>query len=279
MTGFILQNQVPSSSTKCNSIIIIQVFPSLAHCNNFFLHTFATHVTEIDAILWKLPKYPNKVYGVFSVFSAGYGLFGIGGKNHYQISDIYNLPIGVNRDSDLKWKEIGRLSPGRCYTTCAMIKNKDETHKLMIVGGQILKDNGDVHHNGSRDVELFDIESNGDAKPKKLQECNKGRFCAGIKYWEYSQRVYVAGGCSWTRSVEYYDITKDTWLNLPDTQNGYNHNPTIWLTDHNILNISCMKYMECIDLRVDKKTWQMIDNSFCDKLVTTGNRAWAVHSS
>ena len=73
----------------------------------------------------------------------------------------------------------------------------------------------------------------------------------GIYYDDTKEVVYVGGGYHSGRQqvVEYYEIMKDEWMKLPDTKEGHDMNPLIWIEDYNILHIMSVSgnCIECID--------------------------------
>ena len=248
------------------------------------------HYKELDAIYWKLPDYPKALFGIFSVFSAENGLFGIGGSDDAVVNTVYNLSFDHENiqktNQEWRWEEIARMSDCRCYASCAMIKTKEHRQKLIVVAGATGEEFNGCKKICSLKIGSTHIEDqNVNESWEKLKDCNTARYYAGIGYDEYLQRLYIGGGVDEAvQKVEYYDIEKNLWIDLPDTQNNYTRYPSVSVADHNRLQVAYNNYMECIDLRENKKTWTVVEDSLCERFgiilssSISGNKQWMIHS-
>ena len=76
--------------------------------------------------------------------------------------------------------------------------------------------------------------------------------------------------------VEWYDIDKNVWNNLPDTNKAHDMNPLIWIENNDLFHIMSISgnCVECIDLR-DGKEWKLkiddISKLFHTKFAATNN--------
>ena len=71
----------------------------------------------------------------------------------------------------------------------------------------------------------------------------------------YNKRIYIGGGMDSNNKFEYFDINKNEWYLLPNTNGMHGRWPIIWKDDINIINIAsihkCKKF-EKLDLRQNK---------------------------
>ena len=128
----------------------------------------------------------------------------------------------------------------------------------------------------SKYVDIFDFSTKTFTKLKNM---NTERRNSGINVdVSNNQRIYVGGGSGYAdNKCEYYNIIKNEWISLPDTNSKYPIWPIIWNDNYNsnIINISAVyncKVIEQIDIRENK--WNVfltnIDgNSSFDKLFGT----------
>ena len=132
--------------------------------------------------------------------------------------------------------------------------------RLFVVSGNIKK------------VDIFDIDKN---EWSLCKERIYGADVSGIYYDGTNNNIYVGGGYDGGRHkvlkiMECYNLEKDIWTKLPDTNKGHDMYPLIWLEDYNnllhIMSISsnCIEY---IDLRESKK-W-IVKNDNVSKLFNT----------
>ena len=112
-----------------------------------------------------------------------------------------------------------------------------------------------------------------DIKPFKV-----ARYECGAHYDEKRDVIYLGGGRGRIKfekdkydenkkgvishAMEYFDINKDKWYNLPPTRMQHGNNPLIWCRNDNLLCIaSICEYsnaLECIDLRENKRNWKVV---------------------
>ena len=107
---------------------------------------------------------------------------------------------------------------------------------------------------------MFDI-NNDEWISGKSRTCY-GQVC-GMYYNEPDDIIYVGGGYDEEEDIalkdmEYYNLEKDVWSSLPDTNKGHDMYPLIWLEDNNLLHIMSISSncIECLDLREGKK-WEI----------------------
>ena len=88
---------------------------------------------------------------------------------------------------------------------------------------------------------------------------NYARYSCGIVYDKLLNLVYVGGGHNAENKVEYYDINKNKWINIPNTEMSHSSRPVLW-TDNKLLYIASIysDSMEYIDLRINNKGWNVI---------------------
>ena len=86
-------------------------------------------------------------------------------------------------------------------------------------------------------VDILDLERNEWTKAARR---NKSAQDCGVYYDESNAAIYVGGGYTnmASRIVECYDMNKDKWEQLPDTNYGHDMNPLIWIEDNNLLHIA-----------------------------------------
>ena len=110
-----------------------------------------------------------------------------------------------------------------------------------------------------------------------LSFCCYARFCAGIGYDKYENKVYLGGGYHWdgyknsyVDIMEYYDIKKDEWNYLPQTNISHGYYPIIWKNTNNGLlyiasinnKIKKLFIIESLDPRSNDLKWNICDYDF-----------------
>ena len=142
--------------------------------------------------------------------------------------------------------------------SAVMTKNK----RLVIVSGKI------------KNVDIFNIDNN---EWNKCKEKVYGADVSGIYYDDMNDNIYVGGGYDVGRHtalkiMEYYNLEKNIWTALPDTNKMHDMYPLIWLEDYNnllhIMSISS-NCIEFIDLRGGENKKWMIKNDNVSKLFNT----------
>ncbi len=156
-----------------------------------------------------------------------------------------------------KWKKLNTRLPKSREDLCAvMVRNK----RLIIAGSTY-----------SADVDIFDIDGNkwSSGKPRKYET-----MVSGIYYDEPNDVIYVGGGYDESEGdvvkyTECYDLQKDIWSQLPNTNKGHDMYPLIWLEDNNLLHIMSISSncIECIDLR-EGKGWSIKNDNVSDMFNT-----------
>eukprot|EP01084_Bolivina_argentea_P168936 292871_1 len=85
-------------------------------------------------------------------------------------------------------------------------------------------------------VDLYDFEENSWTQLSKMV---KPRFRSGICTEKIKRkRVYVGGGRAANKSVEFYDIAKNEWFLLPETNKEHSLRPMLWTENVNLVNIA-----------------------------------------
>lgn len=193
------------------------------------------------------------------VYSSLYGLLSIGGKenggNGNQTKEIYNLSFNdIKYDNSDKikhwnWKLMTKLDNKRCSVSATMI-NKD---KHLFIAGGFIEDGGIWI--STRRVLLYNIEND---EWKELKSARYARYNTGMYYDKIENNIYLAGGNEGgypLNKVESYDISKNKWYRLPNTNLKHGNHTRIWKqnnqTSNNILNIISFNTnsMETLDLR------------------------------
>ena len=187
------------------------------------------------------------------IYSAKYGIIRIGGYHQSAISHLQ-----FNND-DIKWKEIMKMGRSRGLSSAVMINE----NKIFCCGGYV-----GAYKNFT---EIFDLENK---KEIKLKQMTHKRCRVGIYKDEHEEnKIYIGGGkiaySKGSNKFEYYDLNKNNWFNLGDTNGTHGCNPIIWKDDPNIINIASVwsKQFEKMDLRENK--WNIFikdhgDRSFDD---------------
>eukprot|EP01084_Bolivina_argentea_P139331 245125_1 len=196
---------------------------------------------------WKLP---NSSYNecAFTTYSEKHELIRIGREFEVlQFNQIQN---------QWEWKPIVyNLETKRSSLSACMITD----YKLFCNGGESISNRGrrsDLRV-ASKNCDVYDFNSK---IWTTLADMNQERACSGIYFEKYIQRVYVGGGYdrgyvySPTKKFECYDINKNKWMLLSDTNGGHKFNPVIWSENVNIINIASCYYpmFETMDLRENK---------------------------
>ena len=126
--------------------------------------------------------------------------------------------------------------------------------------------------NGSKVCQSLDLETNKwiNVTSKKYEVVD-----SGIYYDDMKDLIYVGGGyqigiSQASKFVECYDVGKNVWNQLRNTNYGHDMNPLIWIENYNLLHImsvsaNCMEY---IDLR-EVKEWIVKDKDVSKLFNTT----------
>ena len=149
----------------------------------------------------------------------------------------------------MKEIESGMKEP-RGYITATMI-NDD---KLICIAGY--DDNKAVNY-----VDLYDFNTK---KWTILADKHKAAYLSGIYLSGINNRIYVCCGSDGYTvdgkiyESEYYDISQNKWIKLPNTNNKHGGRPAVWLENGNNLYIASAlgNCIEKMDLRENK--WNII---------------------
>ena len=106
---------------------------------------------------------------------------------------------------------------------------------------------------------MFDFKIN---KWQSIASTNVARTESGWYYDKiYDNVLYIGGGtrtCTTTaKSIEFYDINKNVWNELTNTNLEHFYSPILWLEDNKQLYIASVSSdgMEFIDLRDSTNKW------------------------
>ena len=142
-----------------------------------------------------------------------------------------------------KWTSTG-MGKRRTQPTAAFI----DEDKLICCGGA-----GGYYY-----VDFYNFNTK---KWKQLADLQRSSVNSGIctnkSLKKEKERVYVGGGSRGKyQSMQFYNIEKNEWYLLPDTNGEHKYHPILWFDDENVLYIisAWCNMMECIDLRENKWT-------------------------
>ena len=195
------------------------------------------------------------------IYHDKYGLLSIGGV--YQPS-CYIMDMNIDGNhKNLKWKKTeGEILPRHSATrdlgySHALLLNDDES-KLFVIGG--------VDHQivtQQKWLRMVDFDTDASKHWQKMANMNYCKADCGAFYDKVNHKIYVGGGNGWTGNDvtkgaeirrEYYDVHKNKWYQLPDTDYEHYMKACIWIEkdDPNLLYITSFGAgkVECIDLRM-----------------------------
>ena len=208
---------------------------------------------KIIAYNWELPTLPRKMGPNFPVFSKSTNeLLLVEDTNIFKLAfnDTVYLQQIDDSNKDWKWNKLDTEVPfSAMYGSAEMIQST----KLFVIG-----------ENDAEEAEAAILDMSKE-KWIEVPSPNTNAIDRGIYYDDTKKLIYVGGGwnssenCTSNR-MEYYDINKNAWSELPQMNNGHDVNPLIWIDDGNLLHImsvsgNCIEY---IDLREAKK-WEIKD--------------------
>ena len=188
---------------------------------------------------WELSSYVKRAHGQFLHYSSKYGLISIG--DYHSSNNLTVLKFHDYNNDNWKWQNIDTEWKSRCWMSAAMITND----MLICCGG----------HYYRKYVDVYNFKTK---KMKKLASMNEERRFSGIFVDDINnQKVYVGGGFDndSSKKFEFYDIKKNKWICLCDTNGNHKLWPIIWSDEPNIINIastSQCKMIEKIDIRENK---------------------------
>ena len=210
----------------------------------------------MNAYYLPLPLGPKDSHGQFLEYSAKYELISIGnGGSGYPFGTIKLNEMG-NMDN-LKWNIIDWKWEKRRYWLSAAMISDDQ---LICCGG---------YPTYTKYVDIFDFKTN---KMIKVAEMNDNRYYCGICVDEFNnnERIYIVGGFDANQKIEYFDINKNLWISLSDTNGIHSTWPIIWNDDPNIINVASVdsKSFEMIDIRQNKWLTYITNSSENDNDLT-----------
>ena len=176
-------------------------------------------------------------------YSDKYGLFVIGGAtddDNDEFDVIYNNCDLYNENTN-KWITLSPMNNKKMWNTCLSFNDylfecgKDE---------------------GCKTCSIYNINNN---KWTNIIDMNFIREKPGIAYDYTKNRIFVGGGYSSTHQIEYYDIysLKHKWINLPDTNMGYQRNPSLYINENGVIVILA-QFCELYDTRINNNKWTRI---------------------
>ena len=121
--------------------------------------------------------------------------------------------------------------------------------KLMCCGGYMYGTNCDLYDFKSKKwMELTNA----------IESMHNSGICADeLVNVNQRQKIYTGCGTDATKKTQFYDVTKNEWYPLPDTNEKHKYHPILWFEDFNILNIASAwtNTFEKLDLR--QKKWNV----------------------
>ena len=254
----LIKNKIDDSELKFNNVIFRcggeppdAVYTDYCAALIFDSHRFSRKKADSATIAynWKLPDLPaGTTQNVVVYADKARQLFSIGGEQENDsVESIYALSFDdasyfAQDLNEWKWTKLELELTGSGGLGCATMIDKDKT--LVVIGS-------------SKNVDMFHLVENEKIEVK--DRFYNGIDC-GVYYDEYSQEIFVGGGYHAValKTVEFYDIEKDLWSKLPDTNNAHDMNPLFWIEDHNVLHVVSVysNSIECMDLR-EAKEWRV----------------------
>ena len=228
----------------------------------------------INGNKWELPSLPMKLSSNFLLYSEiRKELWSIGGTFGEEIDSIYKLSFDdqeldlMDLSDDEQWKWNKNITDWRVKLptpmsgVCAeIIDDNYDSNKLCVIGGEGDNQNGDGLY-------ILNINNNKWVKGKFKNNCCSD---SGIYYDKLKELLYVAGGYCLnegiaSKSVECYDIEKNIWTELANTNKGHDMKPLIWNNNSLLfiasISANCVEY---IDLRENNKGWIVKENNLSD---------------
>ena len=150
-----------------------------------------------------------------------------------------------------------RMETGRSQPTGAFI----DDDKLICCGGYMKYQYCD----------LYDFKQKKWRKLADLkQRSQNSGICTDKTTKNEKERVYVGGGSKGNlHQMQFFDINKNKWFSLPDTNGDHKHHPILWFDDVNVLYTASAwcNIVECMDLRENK--WNIHVSPSKDKTFET----------
>eukprot|EP01083_Nonionella_stella_P180446 643515_1 len=156
----------------------------------------------------------------------------------------------VTQNNDHKWNSVARMSDETMYPSATFVSDD----RLFVCGGKCNELAVDT-------TQILDLNDN---TWTNLRDCEYTREAAGIFHQKELDRVYVAGGDDTLSKVEFYDMNKQRWYHVVNTNFCYGNYPAMWSPQYHNQNVLCIagildNSMERLDLRAGTK-WDVVCN-------------------
>ena len=203
-------------------------------------HNYCDNKNEINAYCWKLPSFSQKPFGTSLQYSSKYGLVSVGDSINRNDFVTLKFEKNMKSDDDWKWQHADwKWNRKRRNISSAFITDD----KLICCGVQ----------NYLRYVDVYDFAKK---RMTKLCDMNNDRRDSGIYVDKFNNnRVYIGGGYQSRKTFEYYDINKNQWISLSNTNQEHTIWPIIWSDQPYIINIASSykcNVFEKLDIRQNK---------------------------
>eukprot|EP01084_Bolivina_argentea_P238585 400826_1 len=210
----------------------------------------------IKGYVWNLPNLPYVKYCHDLVYSNEYGLITIGGLKRFTDDGDATMFLNLNlyqSDLDIEWKwhKFAKMPNVHACGVGVILQSQQKEKGIMVFGG---RDNATKGGQYTKDVDFYDFET---SKWFELASFNgSGRTDHG-KYCDINNGyVYMCCGSSlgdsFLKECEYYNINKNYWYSLPNTNFGHT-DPVVWKQDNRLYVVSKLNNgMEWLDLRTNK---------------------------
>ena len=214
------------------------------------------NIVEISSWNCILPELEQATWGNSTVYSDKYGLLSVGGQPTGK--SVWNLKFDNKEDNDdWKWNKMKGEMLNEHYYPSTVLINDGYCEKLFVAAGH--KSKSAVAKAMDTKVELYDMDQ---GYWTVLADCKVKRSICGIFYDKIKQIVYIGGsrsglGTRPSKTVENYDIHKNVWHILPETNFLHEWFPLIWKNPNGILYIASIysNGLEYIDLRDKYNSW------------------------
>ena len=168
-------------------------------------------------------------------------------KNGFNILKFDDIHCNKKNQNKWKWNEM-KLNTQRPQPSAAMI----DDDRIITCGGYRVYNHCDLYD--------FNTKIWTNLASTKEERHNNG-ICADKLY---NKRVYIGGGSmNKYKKFEYYDIYKNEWYLLADTNDGHKFHPILWMESSNVIYIASAwsNSIERMDVRENKWTLYVSNNS------------------
>jgi len=225
---------------------------------------------------FQLPYIGQLVYGSAIVYSHMHGLIVCGGRNDDDVAvdSMQHLVAGDNAKI-LKWQALPSMHTARyCPSICLWEDMKAINYhesELLIVAGGCNETDGDLNT-----CSIYDFHS---GEWNEISSTNVARSCSTLVHWKYRNKCVIVGGSNNAcKSVEQYDLIKDTWVTLPTLNEPHRNYPCVWIDNsllygsyHGLLCVcgdgakkdaqhmqDGLGHIEILDVRDSANKWQTV---------------------